>query len=106
MCIRDSPTAVSVGHKVQVTGNATEFNGMSQLSATSAGSVSVISTGNTLPTPAAVELPVPGVPTGDLAAATTVINAYFEQFEGMLVKFPDTLSVSEYFELSLSLIHI
>ena len=40
------------------------------------------------------------MPSGDLAAATAAINAYFEPFEGMLVTFPDTLSVSEYFELA------
>ena len=48
----------------------------------------MLSTGNALPTPAAVDLPVPGVPSGDLAAATAEINAYFEPFEGMLVSVP------------------
>lgn len=94
------PTAVSVGDKVRVTGGASEFFDMSQLSATIAGSVSVLSSDNLLPTPASVELPVPSVPSGDLALATAAINAYFEAFEGMLVTFPDTLSVSEYFELA------
>jgi hypothetical protein len=94
------PTAVSVGDKVRVTGAASEFFDMSQLSATTAGSVSVISSGNPLPTTASVQLPVTGVPTGNLAAARIVINAYFETFEGMLVTFPDTLSVREYFELA------
>src|SRR5690606_1831572 len=81
------PFVVSVGDKVQVTGNATEFFNMSQLTASTVGSVSVLSSGNTLPTAATVELPVRGVPSGDLTAATTAINAYFEPFEGMLVKF-------------------
>jgi hypothetical protein len=95
------PTAVSVGDKVRVTGASSEFFDMSQLSATTAAGVSVLSSNNPLPTPASVQLPVvPGVPGGDLAAATAVINAYFEAFEGMLVTFPDTLSVSEYFELA------
>ena len=94
------PTAVSVGDKVRVTGAASEFFDMSQLSATTAGSVSVLSSGNPLPTSASVQLPVPGVPLGNLAAARIVINAYFEAFEGMLVTFPDTLSVREYFELA------
>ena len=94
------PVAVTVGDKVRVTGASSEFFDMSQLTASTAGSVSVISTGNTLPTPATVQLPVPGVPSGNLALATDVINAYFEAFEGMLVRFPDTLSVSEYFELA------
>ncbi|MEW5938178.1 MAG: ExeM/NucH family extracellular endonuclease [Chloroflexota bacterium] len=94
------PTAVNVGDKVRVTGTASEFNNMSELSATTAGSVVVQSTGNPLPTPGSITLPVPGVPTGDLAAATAYINAYYETFEGMLVTFPATLSVSEYFELA------
>jgi predicted extracellular nuclease len=94
------PVPVSVGDKVRVTGASSEFFGMSQLTASTAASVSVLSSGNPLPTSASVQLPVPGVPSGDLTAATAVINAYFEAFEGMLVTFPDTLSVSEYFELA------
>jgi len=94
------PTAVSVGDQVRVTGASSEFFGMSQLSATTATSVVVLSSGNPLPTPATVQLPVPGVPSGNLTAATAAINAYFEAFEGMLVTFPAPLSVSEYFELA------
>jgi predicted extracellular nuclease len=94
------PVAVKVGDKVRVTGNASEFFNMSQLTASTVASVNVLNSDNPLPTPAAVVLPIPGVPTGDLAAATAAINAYFEPLEGMLVTFPDTLSVSEYFELA------
>ena len=94
------PVAVSVGDKVRVTGGASEFFDMSQLTASTLASVSVLSSGNPLPTAASVDLPVPGVPTGDLALATAAINAYFEAFEGMLVTFPDTLSIREYFELA------
>ncbi|HUM68627.1 MAG TPA: ExeM/NucH family extracellular endonuclease, partial [Chloroflexota bacterium] len=94
------PKLVSVGDKVRVTGSSSEYFGMSQLTASTAASVTIISSSNALPTPATVQLPVPGVPTGNLAAATAVINAYFEPFEGMLVTFPATLSVSEYFELA------
>jgi predicted extracellular nuclease len=94
------PTAVSVGDKVRVTGATSEYFLMSQINATTAGSVAVLSSGNAMPTPASLTLPIPGVPTGDLTAAETFINAYYEAFEGMLVKFPATLSVSEYFELA------
>jgi len=83
-------TAVNVGDKVRVTGASSEYNGLSELSATTAGSVVVLSTNNSLPTPGSIDLPVPGVPSGNLANATTAINAYYEQLEGMLVKFPDT----------------
>lgn len=94
------PVAVNVGDKVRVTGASSEFFNMSQLTASTAGSVIVQGSGNPLPTPASVQLPVPGLPSGDLTAATAAINAYFEPLEGMLVTFPDTLSVSEYFELA------
>jgi hypothetical protein len=94
------PVAVAVGDLVRVTGGATDFFGMSQLTATTAESTTVVSSSNTLPTPAAITLPVPGVPNGDLPVARAAINAYFERFEGMLVTFPATLAVSEYFELA------
>lgn len=94
------PVAVAVGDKVRVTGASSEFFNMTQLSATTVASTTVLGSGNALPTPATITLPVPGVPTNNLAAATAAINAYYEAFEGMLVTFPDTLSVSEYFELA------
>lgn len=94
------PTAVSVGDKVRVTGASSEFFTMSQLTAATAASVTLLSSNNSLPTPAIVQLPVPALPSGDLSAATAALNAYFEPFEGMLVTFPDTLAVSEYFELA------
>ncbi|HET7830747.1 MAG TPA: ExeM/NucH family extracellular endonuclease [Candidatus Limnocylindrales bacterium] len=94
------PTPVSVGDAVRVTGPSSEFFGMTQLTASGATNVTVLSTGNPLPTPASLELPVPGIDADDLASATAAINAYFERSEGMLVTFPATLSVSEYFELA------
>ncbi len=94
------PVPVSVGDHVRVIGASSEFFGMSQLTASTVAAVSVLGSGNSLPTPSGVQLPVPGLPSGDLALATAAINAYFEPFEGMLVSFPDTLSVSEYFELA------
>lgn len=96
------PVAVNVGDRVRVTGPAGEFFGMSQLrpSPTDPTSVQVLSSGNPLPSPATPILPVPGVPTGDADAARAAINAYFEQFEGMLVRFDTELAVAEYFELT------
>jgi hypothetical protein len=73
---------------------------MSQLTATTADSVTVLSSGNPLPTPATVTLPVPGVTATDLTGARAQINAYFEQFEGMLVRFNTQLAIAEYFELA------
>lgn len=94
------PTAVAVGDKVLVTGSVSEYFNMTQITASTAGSVTVLSSGNPLPTPASITLPIPGVPSGDLATATSFINAYYETMEGMLVTFPATLYVSEYFELA------
>lgn len=94
------PVPVEVGDLVRVTGAASEFFDMSQLTASTVASVTVLDSDQPLPTPAALELPVPITPSGDLAADTAAINAYYEPFEGMLVTFPDTLSVSEYFELA------
>jgi predicted extracellular nuclease len=85
------PTAVSVGDEVRVTGTASEFSGTSQLSATTAGSITVLNSGNPLPSAASIDLP---------ASGSTRNAATFETVESMLVTFTDTLYVSEYFELA------
>ena len=59
------PTAVAVGDRVRVIGPSSEFfddEPADRLDG--AASVTVLSTGNALPTPAAVDLPVPGVVSG------------------------------------------
>jgi len=88
--------AVNVGDKVRVTGTPGEAFESTQLSASS---VQVCALNQTIPTAASLTLPVPNVPNDNLANATAAVNAYYEPFEGMLVKFPTTLKVSEYFEL-------
>jgi predicted extracellular nuclease len=85
------PTDVKVGDLVRVTGTPGEFFGMSQLTATQAGDVEVLGSGNPLPTPAVVNLPANG---------STQDAATFEHVEGMLVTFADPLYVSEYFQLA------
>jgi uncharacterized repeat protein (TIGR01451 family) len=84
------PTPVAEGQRVKAIGTVSEFNGMTEITATTAGSVVVTDAGNHLAevTPAPIALPV----AGDL-------NAFYEAREGMLVTFTDTLTVSEYFEL-------
>lgn len=74
---------VSVGDLVAVTGTAGEVSDQTQVSATS---VTVCSGGNALPDPAQVEMPYPDID-------------YLEQFEGMRVRFPDNLVVTETFRL-------
>jgi uncharacterized repeat protein (TIGR01451 family) len=84
------PTAVAEGQRVRVTGTVSEFFDMTQITASTAGSVVVTEAGNHLAevTPASIDLPV----VGD-------INTFYEAREGMRVAFVDTLTVSEYFEL-------
>ncbi|EFA68633.1 ExeM/NucH family extracellular endonuclease [Cylindrospermopsis raciborskii] len=84
--------AVSRGDKIKITGTISEFFGETQLTPTT---VTIISSGNTLPTAANITLPTPitslsqgGTPQPDL-----------EAFEGMLVKFTNTLTVTEMFNL-------
>ncbi|HXU31496.1 MAG TPA: ExeM/NucH family extracellular endonuclease, partial [Thermoanaerobaculia bacterium] len=83
------PTAVVEGQRVRVTGTVSEFFGNTELTATTAGSVVVINSGNPLPTPSSIDLPVVGV-----------VNDFYEAREDMRVTFVDTLAVSEYFELA------
>lgn len=84
------PTAVAEGQKVQVTGTVSEFNNLTELTASTAPSVLVTNAGNNLAlaTPAAIDLPVVGV-----------VNDFYEARESMRVNFIDPLIVSEYFEL-------
>lgn len=85
-------TDVAVGDKVQVTGWPGEYYGMSQIDAAgSDGLVTLVSSDSTLPSAAPVDLP---------AAGSTVAELTLEHVEGMLATFPDTLVVSEYFQLA------
>ncbi|MGH8240333.1 MAG: hypothetical protein ACREXP_25410, partial [Steroidobacteraceae bacterium] len=80
---------VHEGERVCVTGPVSEFFGMSQITATAAGSLVLPAAAADLPAPATLVLPV----VGDL-------NDYHEQYEGMRVAFAEPLYVSEYFEVA------
>ncbi|MBI1766701.1 MAG: ExeM/NucH family extracellular endonuclease, partial [Acidobacteria bacterium] len=84
------PTAVAEGQRVKATGAVSEFNNMTEITASTAGSVVVTEAANHLAevTPAPVSLPIAGD-----------VNAFYEAREGMLVTFVDTLTVSEYNDL-------
>jgi hypothetical protein len=73
---------VANGDLVRVTGVVGEVGGATRI--TAPGGVTVVSSGNPAPTPAAVTLPV-----------TALTD--FEAFEGMSVTFPQDLVISEYF---------
>lgn len=89
-CRGACPATLSVGDLVTITGDATEAFGMSQIDMRS-GSLTVVSSGNTLPTATTMSLP---------AAAPTNAEATFESTEGMIVEIDSTMVVSEYFELA------
>ena len=76
---------IAVGDKVQITGTPTEFNGKSQIPISS---ITVVSSGNVLPTASNVQLPVSNV-------------ADLEAYEGMLVNITSATSlvVNEHFNL-------
>jgi predicted extracellular nuclease len=91
-CGSACPGSLAVGDAVTVVGAAGEFFGMSRISVTGLfDSVTVNSSGNSLPTASSVDLP---------ALGATDAEATFEAVEGMLVSFPDKLVVSEYFQLA------
>jgi predicted extracellular nuclease len=91
-----APLDVQEGDKVQVTGAVSEYFGMTQLTATAAGSV-VLAADNADAATNLAEVPATGI---GLPAAGVDVDDYYEQFEGMLVRFDDTMVVSEYFEVA------
>ncbi|MCB9080383.1 MAG: ExeM/NucH family extracellular endonuclease [Lewinellaceae bacterium] len=72
-------TDVAIGDRVRIVGKVTEFNGLTEI--TDLVSVTIVSSGNVLPTVTNITLPT--------TAATDL-----EPYEGMLVKFPQTLTVT------------
>ncbi|MFS1702950.1 ExeM/NucH family extracellular endonuclease [Alteromonas sp. AMM-1] len=84
---------VSVGDKVYLVGTVAEYFGDTQLDVQS-GSVQVVSSGNALPTPAVITLPV-ATTTNSSGEAIADLEAY----EGMQVMFAQTLAVTELFNL-------
>ncbi len=73
---------VAIGDLVRVEGSVSEFNDLTEI--TSFSGVTVLSSGNPLPTAATLSLPVTAVDD-------------FEAYEGMYVTFPQALVISEYF---------
>ena len=89
----DFITDVNVGDKVQVTGTVDEFFGETQIDTIT--NITVVSTGNDLPTAADITLPSADVTVnqdGDF-------EPDLEAFEGMLVNFTNTLTITEMFQL-------
>ncbi len=82
----NSNDSVANGQVVEVTGAVSEFQGQTQVSSTA-----IVSCGTTAtPTPIDITLPVPAPVNG---------VAFLERYEGMLARFPQTLFVTEHFQL-------
>ncbi len=79
-----SATDVAVGDDVAVKGTVTEFNGLTEINSNAAG-VTRCGLGNSI-TPTTVDLP-------------ETVEGEIERYEGMLVNIPETLTVSEVFNL-------
>lgn len=84
---------VAVGDLVEIEGVVVERFGQTQITA-AGGSVTVLSQNNPLPDPVVLNL------SADLIAPGIDPDAFYEPYEGMLVTIADTLTVSEYFQLS------
>ena len=82
---------VSVGDRLQVTGIVAEFSGETQIDVRN-GSVEIIGGGTIAPTD--ILLPVAAIDNG-----TGELVADLEAYEGMLVRFPQALAVTELFNL-------
>lgn len=80
--VYNTTTAVDVGDRVRVRGTAVEYMGITEISPVT--QVWICSSGNEI-TPTEVTLPVEAV-------------TDFEKYESMLVTFPQSLIISEYFE--------
>ncbi|HEY4299868.1 MAG TPA: ExeM/NucH family extracellular endonuclease, partial [Candidatus Didemnitutus sp.] len=88
MYVFDNTNAVAPGDLVAVTGTVTEY-GTAPTTETEVSSLtafSKVSSGNPLPTPVAITLPFPA-------------SGYAERYEGMLVTFPQTLTVTDNYDL-------
>ena len=86
----NAPADVAVGDLVRVTGTVDEYFGKTEL--TNVTSVEVVSSGNPLPTAAVLDLPL------DQPFTDRVGNP-LEALEGMRVTAPETLTVTQLFEL-------
>ena len=89
---------VNEGDRVRVTGTVTEFNGETQITVTNAAAIQLVTPGALSPaqvkaSAVAVELPAATLGTG------TTAQPDLERYEGMLVRLPQTLTVTEQFNL-------
>ncbi|GBU17798.1 MULTISPECIES: ExeM/NucH family extracellular endonuclease [Methylobacterium] len=90
---------VAEGDRVRVTGVVTEFNGETQITVTGASAIQVVQAGalsaaQVKASAVTVELPAAGVVGTGVTAQPDL-----ERYEGMLVRLPQTLTITEQFNL-------
>jgi predicted extracellular nuclease len=84
---------VELGDRVRVTGTVSEFFGLTQVNA---ASITVLDSGNPLPTAAEILLPAAGT----TLSQNSRVQPDLEAYEGMRVVFPQVLTVTEQFQLA------
>ena len=92
---------VEIGDRVRVTGTVNEFNGSTQLTASSVSLLQADAVADIDTLAVAVDLPAAGViqRPGTVANSSTSFYPDLEAYEGMLVKFPEVLTITEQFDL-------
>ncbi len=87
------------GDRVRVTGTVTEFNGETQLTVNAASGIQVVQAGALSAAEVKAQAVDVTLPTAGVVGTGTTAQPDLERYEGMLVRFPQTLTISEQFNL-------
>ncbi|CAO4137061.1 ExeM/NucH family extracellular endonuclease [Methylorubrum extorquens] len=90
---------VNEGDRVRVTGTVTEFNGETQISVSNAAAIQVVRAGALTPAEVKASAVTVVLPTAGVIGTGATAQPDLERYEGMLVRFAQTLSVTEQFNL-------
>ncbi len=90
---------VNEGDRVRVTGTVTEFNGETQLTVNAASGIRVVQAGALSAAEVKAQAVDVSLPAAGTIGTGTTAQPDLERYEGMLVRFPQTLSISEQFNL-------
>jgi predicted extracellular nuclease len=91
-----APVNVNAGDRVQVTGTVSEFNGMTQITATQ---MTVVQANAVTDVAAALTVGISLPAAGAVEVSAGKYQADLEAYESMLVKVSDTLTITEQFDL-------
>jgi predicted extracellular nuclease/2',3'-cyclic-nucleotide 2'-phosphodiesterase (5'-nucleotidase family) len=90
---------VNEGDRVRVTGTVTEFNGETQLTVNAASGIQVVQAGALSAAEVKAQAVDVTLPAAGTVGTGTTAQPDLERYEGMLVRFPQTLTISEQFNL-------